>query len=57
MARSTFCVCEEAIEDDLQITGLSDIDKDEMNINSECGVGVAGGHRRSVSLLEVYMNK
>ena len=45
MARHACCVCEEAIEDDPQITGLSDIDKDAINIDSQCGVGVVDGFR------------
>lgn len=57
MARSMFYVCEEAIGDDLQIIGLSDIDKGAISIDSECGVWVVDGHRRSVSPLEVYMDK
>lgn len=58
MARYACCVCEEAIEDDLRITGLSDIDKDAINSDSKCGVGVVDGCREErVSPFEVYMDK
>lgn len=45
MAGHACCMCEEAIEDDLRITGLSDMDKDAINIDSKCGVGVGDGCR------------
>lgn len=45
IARYVCCVCEEATEDDPQITGLSDIDKDVLNIDSKCRVGVVDGCR------------
>lgn len=45
VARDACCVCEEAIEDDQRITGLSDIDKDAVNTDSRCGVGVVDGCR------------
>lgn len=44
-ARYACCLCEEAIEDDPQITGLSDTDKDANNVDSQCGVGVVDGFR------------
>lgn len=45
MARYVCCMCEEATEGDPRITGLSDIDKGAINVDSKRGVGVRDGCR------------